>query len=122
MLPHSTRLLRLEGLAIGTLAVWGFALTDASWWTFAALILAPDLGMLGYLVSPRVGAATYNAFHTYIAPAILVALAVALGWMWAVPVGLVWAAHIGFDRALGYGLKSPESFQATHLGTVGRAA
>ena len=118
----SARLLRLEGLAIGALAVWGFALAGASWWLFAALLLAPDLGMLGYLASPSVGAATYNAVHTYLAPATLVALAVPLGWTWGAPVGLVWAAHIGFDRALGYGLKSPESFWVTHLGAVGRVA
>lgn len=121
-MPDSpTRWLRLEGLALGALAVWGFALTNASWWLFAALILAPDLGMLGYLASSRVGAVTYNAVHTYVAPACLVGLAVPLGWAWGLPVALVWAAHIAFDRALGYGLKSPESFQRTHLGPVGRA-
>jgi hypothetical protein len=35
-------------------------------------------------------------------------------------VGLIWCAHIGFDRALGYGLKSPEGFRFTHLGKIGR--
>ena len=119
MPARSALLLRLEGLAIGALAVWGFALTGASWWLFAAFILAPDLGMLGYLASPSAGAATYNAVHTHVAPAILVALTVPLGWTWGVPVGLVWAAHIGFDRALGYGLKSPEGFKVTHLGRLG---
>ncbi|MEO0557673.1 MAG: DUF4260 domain-containing protein [Bacteroidota bacterium] len=122
MPPRSLALLRLEGLAIGALAVWGFALTDVSWWLFAALILVPDLGMLGYLASSSVGALTYNAVHTYVAPALLAGLVIPLGWAWGVPVALVWAAHIGFDRALGYGLKSPESFQQTHLGRVGRSA
>lgn len=28
---------------------------------------------------------------------------------------LAWAAHIGFDRALGYGLKRPTGFKDTHL-------
>ena len=117
----SVRWLRLENLAISALAIWGFALTEASWWLFAALILAPDLGMLGYLASSRVGAFTYNAVHTYLAPALLVGLAVPLGWTWGVSVALVWAAHIGIDRALGYGLKSSESFQQTHLGRIGRS-
>ena len=121
MSPRSVVLLRLEGLALGALAVWGFALTGASWGLFAALALAPDLGMLGYLASPSAGAVAYNAVHTYLAPAVLVALAVPLGWAWGVPVALVWVAHIGVDRALGYGLKSPESFQRTHLGAVGRS-
>lgn len=120
MFDSSVRWLRLENLALGAFAVWGFALTDTSWWWFAALSLAPDLGMLGYVASSRLGALTYNAVHTYLAPALLVGLAVPLGWAWGVPVALVWVAHIGFDRALGYGLKSPESFQQTHLGRVGR--
>lgn len=122
MTPSSVRWLRLENLALGALAIWGFALTDASWWLFAAFILAPDLGMLGYLASPKTGALTYNAVHTYLAPALLVGLAVALGWTWGVPVALVWAVHIGIDRALGYGLKAPEGFKATHLGMLGRRA
>ncbi len=29
-------------------------------------------------------------------------------------------AHIGMDRALGYGLKYPTSFQDTHLGRFGK--
>lgn len=31
------------------------------------------------------------------------------------------AAHVGFDRALGYGLKLPTGFKDTHLGRIGRA-
>jgi len=122
MPTSSVRWLRLENLAIGALAIWGFALTDASWVLFAALILTPDLGMLGYLASSSVGALTYNAVHTYLAPVALVAAATLAGWTWGVPVALVWAAHIGIDRALGYGLKAPESFQQTHLGAIGQAA
>jgi Domain of unknown function (DUF4260) len=34
-------------------------------------------------------------------------------------VGLIWIAHIGFDRALGYGLKYPTRFGDTHLGRRG---
>ena len=36
-------------------------------------------------------------------------------------VALVWCAHIGFDRALGYGLKYAAGFRETHLGRLGRA-
>ena len=31
-------------------------------------------------------------------------------------LALIWAAHIGFDRALGYGLKYAAGFGVTHLG------
>jgi hypothetical protein len=37
------------------------------------------------------------------------------------PVALIWLAHIGFDRALGYGLKYAGGFSQTHLGKLGRA-
>ncbi|MDU3890869.1 MAG: DUF4260 family protein [Serratia liquefaciens] len=33
---------------------------------------------------------------------------------------LIWGAHIGFDRALGYGLKYASGFADTHLGGLGR--
>jgi Domain of unknown function (DUF4260)/Transposase domain (DUF772) len=33
--------------------------------------------------------------------------------------GVIWCAHIGFDRALGYGLKYSAGFGFTHLGLIG---
>lgn len=36
-------------------------------------------------------------------------------------LALIWVAHIGFDRALGYGLKYASGFGDTHLGRIGRA-
>jgi hypothetical protein len=45
-------------------------------------------------------------------------------WQGSTPVllaGSVLLAHVGMDRALGYGLKLPTSFQDTHLGRIGRA-
>jgi hypothetical protein len=33
-----------------------------------------------------------------------------------------WAFHVGVDRALGYGLKLPDSFRSTHLGRIGGKA
>jgi hypothetical protein len=80
--------------------------------------------MLGYFAGARVGAAAYNAAHTYVVPLALLAL----GQVGAVPlltaVGLIWAAHIGMDRTAGYGLKYARGFKATHLsaGDVVRAA
>jgi hypothetical protein len=76
--------------------------------------------MLGYLVSPRLGAVTYNAVHNLIAPA-LVALA---AWWLAAPLlsalALILLAHIAADRVLGYGLKHASGFRDTHLGRIGR--
>jgi hypothetical protein len=94
----------------------------ASWILFAALILVPDLGLLGYLAGPRVGALAYNSVHTYLAPGLLALLAYLQLIDNAWPVCLIWMAHIGMDRSLGLGLKFTSAFQNTHLGVVGRAA
>ncbi|HSH44927.1 MAG TPA: DUF4260 domain-containing protein, partial [Longimicrobiales bacterium] len=115
----STRWLRAESLALLIAALVGYALADASWLLFALLLLAPDLGMLGYLANPRVGALTYNAVHVYAWPALLLALWAAGVAEWALAPGLIWLAHIAMDRALGYGLKQPDSFKHTHLGWIG---
>jgi len=113
-------LLRLEGLAAGAAALALYAHASFSWPLFALLILAPDLAMLAYLAGPRAGALGYNAAHTYV-PALALTLAGFLGGVPAVTAaGLIWVAHIGFDRALGYGLKYPTAFRDTHLGRVGR--
>jgi len=110
-------LLRLEGLAVALLTAALYARTGASWWLFAALWIVPDLSMLGYLASPCRGARIYNAFHTYLLPAILALFAFWLHPQRLLePIALIWANHIGIDRALGYGLKYADGFGFTHLG------
>lgn len=116
----SARLLRAEGLAVFAAALAAYAALGASWWLFAALILVPDLSMLGYLAGPRAGAFVYNAAHTYVAPALLGALAYGVSAPLAGAIALIWTAHIGLDRALGYGLKYTTGFGHTHLGFLGR--
>lgn len=118
-MDYTTKWLRLEGLAVLVAAVGVFAHVDASWWLFAALILAPDLAMLGYAAGPRVGAFAYNLIHLYLWPGALLVWALTGGPDWAPAVAAVWAAHIGMDRALGYGLKEPDAFGHTHLGRIG---
>jgi hypothetical protein len=113
-------LLRLEGLAAATAAAVLYARTGASWWLFAALWLAPDLSMLGYLSGSCRGARIYNAFHTYVAPGVLALCSLLPGAHGALPLALIWANHIGVDRLLGFGLKYGDGFGFTHLGRVGR--
>jgi hypothetical protein len=114
--------LRLEGLAVAAVSAALYARSGASWWLFAALWLAPDLSMLGYLAGPCWGARFYNAIHTYAVPAALGLAALLLsahGLL--VPIALIWANHIGVDRLLGYGLKYADGFGFTHLGRLGAA-
>ena len=121
-LPLPVRyLLRIEGLAAATVAAVLYARTGASWWLFAALWLAPDLSMLGYLASPCRGARVYNAFHTYTLPVVLGLSGWFLHVRGFVPFALIWINHIGVDRLLGYGLKYANGFGWAHLGIMGRA-
>jgi len=121
-LPPAVRyILRFEGLAIAAVTAVLYARTGASWWLFAALWLAPDLSMLGYLISPCRGARIYNAFHTYTLPITLGLSAWLLHANTVVPFALIWANHIAVDRLLGYGLKFSIGFGWTHLGIKGKS-
>jgi hypothetical protein len=114
-------LLRLEGLVVASATAALYARTGASWWLFAALWLAPDLSMLGYLGRPCRAARIYNAFHTYLIPGLLVLIASLLRAPDVFAVALIWANHIGIDRLLGFGLKYSAGFGWTHLGLTGAA-
>ncbi len=111
-------LLRVEGGAVAVAAIAVYFHEGYPWWLFVALVLAPDLSMVGYVGGVRIGAATYNAAHTYALPVVLAAIGVIAGAEVAVQVGLIWLAHIGIDRAIGYGLKYPTGFKDTHLQRV----
>lgn len=119
--PGVTALLRLEGLAVLAAAVAAHHFTGGNWWLFALLILAPDLAFIGYAAGRKAGATAYNLTHTYSVPALLGAAVWWAGGSWALPVALIWVAHIGMDRAVGYGLKYPDTDHATHLGWIGKA-
>ena len=114
------RWLRLEGGAILVLALLLYARSGGPWTTFLFLFLVPDLSILAYAIGPRVGAALYNAAHSYVGPLLLYAVAVDFGMAGEGSASLIWLGHIGLDRALGLGLKYPSAFRDTHLGRIGR--
>ena len=113
--------LRAESLAAFVLSALLYAHVGSKWWIFAALFLAPDLSMLGYLLDPKIGAACYNVVHSYVAPLALAAAALTTNHPAILPFVCIWTAHIALDRALGYGLKYPTAFSHTHLGLLGTA-
>jgi Domain of unknown function (DUF4260) len=115
-------LLRLEGLTLFVGMVVLYAAWDGSWWIFAILFFVPDLSFLGYLSGPRIGAIIYNAAHSYMAPVALLTLGFGFATPLTLSIAMIWLAHIGFDRALGYGLKYASGFTFTHLGRIGRNA
>lgn len=118
--PPMRTWLRVEGLMILGLGVGLYAQTGASWWLFAGLFLVPDLSFAAYWIGPRAGMWAYNLTHSEVGP---VALGLAGLWLLPplIPVALIWAAHVGWDRMLGYGLKTGTDFDRTHLGPIGKA-
>ncbi|MFK0297671.1 DUF4260 domain-containing protein [Brevundimonas sp. NPDC090276] len=112
---------RLEGLALLAGAVLAYARFGEGWLLFAVLFLAPDLSFFGYLAGPRIGAWAYNLAHSLIGPLLLATAGGLIDNRLATALAFIWLAHVGFDRVLGYGLKSPDSFGVTHLGLIGKA-
>lgn len=113
-------LLRIEGAFALALSVFLYRSAGASWGIFFLLFLWPDLSMAGYLVSTRLGSMLYNLVHAYILPLALAAISLNQHKAGLLAFALIWLAHIGFDRALGYGLKYPTFFKDTHLQRVNR--
>lgn len=111
-------LVRLEGLALAVAALLLYTHLGGRWGLFALLFLAPDLGIVGYLAGPRVGATAYNLLHTYVLPLALVFYGYSSGQVLPQHVALIWLAHIAIDRTLGLGLKYGSAFRDTHLGRL----
>ncbi|MDP2688174.1 MAG: DUF4260 domain-containing protein [Aequorivita sp.] len=112
-------ILKIEELAQFILGIFLFSQLNFAWWWFPALLLLPDIGMLGYLINPKIGAFIYNIFH-HKAIAIVIGL---IGFYFSnsflILIGVILFSHASFDRVFGYGLKYPDSFKNTHLGSIG---
>jgi hypothetical protein len=122
-LPESwtLRWIRADGAGLLALTLWAVSATHGSWIWFFALLLAPDLSMIGYLFGPRVGAATYNAGHLYAWPVGLLVVGLAHQAPLMTTAALSWIAHIALDTVAGYGLKLSTGFEYTILGPIGGA-
>jgi hypothetical protein len=113
-------LLKLEELALFLGCIYLFSHLQFAWWWFPALLLLPDLSMIGYVINPAVGAFSYNAVH-HKAVAIIIGLwGLVTGSQMLMLAGIILLAHSAMDRTLGYGLKYPDSFKHTSLGSIGR--
>ena len=113
-------LLRLEGAAVLAVASIAYHQLHPAWSLYLWVFFLPDVGMLGYIAGPRIGSWTYNTTHCYLSPLLAAILLTSIGIPLAIPLALIWVAHIGFDRALGYGLKYATSFGDTHFGKIGK--
>lgn len=113
---------RAEALLIFITAISVFCHFNSTipWWASLLLFLAPDISFIGYIGGPKIGAFCYNVAHVYGLGILLFAIGMILHYPWCMLIGALWLAHSGFDRMLGYGLKSSEGFSFTHLGMIGK--
>lgn len=108
--------LQYEEGAMFYLSLYFFSMTDFLWWVFPVLLFMPDIGMLGYLVNPKVGATIYNLFHHKGIAIVLIVGGYILPNEWLLLTGIILFGHASMDRMLGYGLKYSDDFKHTHLG------
>ena len=114
-------LLRLEGLCVLIAASITYHYVHPAWSQFFWLFFLPDISFLGYLAGKKWGAFSYNALHSYVLPLMISVISYLQNIPDAAPFLLIWIAHIGFDRAMGYGLKYSTGFGDTHLGKIGKS-
>jgi hypothetical protein len=112
-------LLKLEEAALFLLAIYAFSYLNFAWWWFPALLLVPDLSMLGYVINPAVGAVSYNVVHHKAVGLLIGFLGVVVASQPMMLAGIILVAHSAMDRAFGYGLKYSDSFKHTSSGTIG---
>ena len=106
-------------VALGAAGLAAFAGAVATIGLLApALWLVPDLTMLAGLgpdmprdgrMAPR-AVPFYNAAHALIGPLALTAAGIVAGPV-VLGLGLTWLSHVLIDRAVGYGLRTPEGLQ-----------
>ena len=87
-------------------------------WIWVILFFAPDIGMLGYLINTKIGALTYNFLHHKGIAIAVATVGYYLDTDLLTATGILLFAHASFDRIWGYGLKFPDNFKHTHLGTL----
>ncbi len=112
-------LIRLEELAFFLFSIFLYVPLHLPWWYFPILLFTPDFSIAAYLLGPRVGAWVYNFIHHRGLALLYYVTGIAFSLPILGLVGVIFFAHSSLDRVLGYGLKYPESFSATHLGRIG---
>lgn len=106
-------ILRIESFLIFLSSIFFYHQFNMSWQFFFVIFFIPDISMLAYFINKKIGALFYNLTHNYIFPIILLILFYDNTLL--LSLALIWITHIGFDRMLGFGLKSTQGFYYTHL-------
>ena len=122
--PALTFIVRRLAWLAAFLAVMGVAILeigrhDLGWLPIVAFLIFPDLAMLAGIGQPHQkrqlparAVPFYNTLHQPLLPLAFLAIVVAIGaapfWFFG---AFAWMAHIAIDRAVGYGLRTPDGWQ-----------
>ena len=111
-------LLKFEELALFLGSIYLFSRLNFAWWWFPALLLLPDISMIGYLINPAVGAVSYNLVHHKALGILIGLIGLMIGNQYLMLAGVILLAHASMDRVAGYGLKYADSFKHTSSGML----
>ena len=114
------QVIQLEELGMFLLSIFLFNQLSFAWWWFPALILLPDISMVGYAAGNKIGAIVYNFFHHKAVAIAVYVLGFYLHNELIQLVGIILFGHSSMDRFFGYGLKTFAGFKSTHLGEIGK--
>jgi len=110
-------LIQIEEFTMFLGCIYLFSRLGIKWWWFPALLLLPDLFMVGYLINPVVGGILYNIVH-FKGTAVAVGLfGLAKQNKKLMLIGILLLAHSTMDRSIGAGLKYLDGFWHTNLST-----
>jgi hypothetical protein len=111
---------RFEGGAVFLAALVYVAYLDAGLPVWAAVLIffAPDISFAAYAAGPKTGAFAYNLVHVYALGAIVLVAGLVMPNTTVAAIGALLLGHTGFDRAMGYGVKTTQGFKHTHLGDL----
>ncbi len=116
-------IIKIEEVAITAISIYFLTKFNLGLpvWAWVLLFFSPDISMLGYLVSKRIGAYTYNLIHHRAVALVLASIGLLFASNMFIAIGILLFAHSSFDRMMGYGLKFGDDFKHTHLGWMGEA-
>jgi len=115
-------ILKLEEAGMFCLSLILFNMLGYSWWLYIALILTPDISMLGYLINLKTGTILYNIMHHKGLAIALYMIGIYTFNYAFILAGVIIFGHSSIDRLFGFGLKYSDSFKHTHLGILGEKA
>jgi hypothetical protein len=114
-------MIKLEELGLFIFGIYLFNQLNYQWWWFLALILAPDISMIGYLGNNKIGAVCYNIFHHRGIAIIVYLSGIFFSNAMVQLTGIILFSHASMDRIFGYGLKYETGFKFTHLGELNKS-